>query len=101
MTETTTKCEHANTEITLDDQIKCKDCGSILEFVEKKVATATSMRAAKALQEEIAVAGRYIASAFDDSFVVYLKIKGNIKEEVLCKKKGNRSFQIFKRLSVI
>lgn len=97
----TTKCEHINTEVSRDDQIRCKDCGAILEYVEKKVGTATSVKAAKTMQEEMAVTGKYTASSFEDGFVVYSRVRNNIREEVLCHKTGHRSYQVLKRLSVV
>jgi len=99
--KTATKCEHNNTEITLEDQIRCKDCGTILESVEKQVGTANSAKAARSLQEEIAVTGRYIATTFENGFVVFSKTRNNIKEEVICRKTGNRFYHIIKRLSMI
>jgi len=94
------ECEHANIDITLGDQIKCNDCGTILESVMKKIGNATSVIAAKRLQEEFAVAGKYTASAFDSGFVVYSRTRNNLKEEVICRKIGIRSYHILKRLSV-
>lgn len=99
--EIPTKCEHIDFEITLDDRIRCKECGAILQYAEKKLANATSMRMAKTLQEEIAVSGKYTASSFDSGFIVFSRVRNNLKEEVICKKTGNRSYQIVKRLSVV
>jgi len=94
------ECGHANIDMTLSDQIRCKDCGALLDSVEKKVGNATSVIGAKRLQEEMAVMGKYTASAFSDGFVVYSRIRNNIREEVLCRKAGVRMYHILKRLSV-
>lgn len=82
-----------------DGLIKCRLCGQILESSEKELATFSSKRMAKAMLEEIAVAGKYTASSFDDGFVVYIKEKNNLKEEVGGKKKNKRTYVVYKRIS--
>jgi len=94
------KHEHEG-EVTLDELIKCRICGENLPSTEKEIATFSSKTMLKSALEEIAVAGRYTASGFSDSFVIYSKDTENIREEVSGKRKNSRAFVIYKRLSTI
>ena len=91
--------EH-DVEITIDGLLKCRLCGVFLQNTEKELATFSSKRMAKDMLEEIAVAGKYVATSFNDGFVTYTKEGHGIREEVYGRKKNERTYTIVKRLSV-
>ena len=93
--------EHVHdVEITADSLLRCRSCGAFLENTEKELATFSSKSMTRNMLEEIAVAGKYIATSFSDGFITYTKEGHGIREEVYGKKKNERTYAIIKRLSV-
>ena len=92
--------EHEHEIEIIDGVLKCWSCGELLENTEKELATFSSRRMAKDMLEEIAVAGKYVATSFSDGFVTYTKEERGIREEVFGRKKNERTYAIVKRLSV-
>jgi len=83
--------------LQLDGIIKCRTCGVMLSNMEEEITTVTSRRRAEKVLQELAVAGGYRASGFDDGFVVYRIEKNGNEEEVTAKKKEGVGYKVVKR----
>ena len=64
---------------------------------ETTINIVQSKSKAKDILENIAVAGKYKASGFNNGFVIYSKEKGDTIEEVTAKKVSGRKFEVFRR----
>ena len=86
--------------ISLDGQLKCRTCGEFLEQATEEIASVGSRKTAKRFLDELAVAGNYYASSYENGFIVFSKARDGIVEELTGEKFGERDFRIVKRFSV-
>lgn len=87
--------------LQLDGLILCRTCGKFLPYMEEIIAVATSQRRMNLIMQEIAVAGHYVATTFENGYVVYSRVKDSNQEEIVAKKHGIRSYKIMKRVTSV
>ena len=92
-----TECEH-DALIGLDCIIRCRLCGDVLPYSIETITKVQSSTRAKRILDEIAVAGNYRASSFNDSFIVYSRCRDSLIEEVSVEKVKDREFRVFKKI---
>jgi hypothetical protein len=88
-----------NPTVGLDNIIKCQTCGDILPYAEKEICKVSSANRVQRVLEEIAVAGGYVASSFENGFIVYTNTIAGIREEVTASKISGRNYRVYKRMS--
>ena len=87
--------------ITLDGRIQCRDCGETLTNAEREITKVNSATRVRGVLEEIAMAGQYVVTGQHDGFPVYSrKLDNNITEEVTGEKLADRSYKVYKILSM-
>ncbi len=84
--------------VGLDSVIKCRICGQVLSYAEQELGKVSSAKMANRLLDEIAIKGEFHAEAFKDDFIVYVKDKNGLREEVTAKKKSERVYVILQKL---
>jgi len=79
--------------------IRCRTCGEILPYAEVEICKVSSALMANRTIQAMAVTGKYMASSFNDDFVIYTRKINGIKEEITGEKIADRQYRVFKRLS--
>ena len=84
--------------ITLDGRLICRICGESLKQATEEIASVGSKKTANRILGELAVAGNYYASPYENGFIVFSKTREDgIVEELVGEKFGTRDFRIIKR----
>lgn len=93
-------CSHEGV-VGLDGLLKCRNCGAIMDKFVTVITKTQSIKRAKQIIEEIAVAGGYEANRFNGEFVVYAKQQGNtnmqdmpVVEEITATKIGDKEYEV-------
>lgn len=86
--------------IGTDHLIRCRTCGKLLPSMEETITKVNSGLKAVRVLAEIAVAGKYTASGFNERFVIYSKVKDNLIEDITATKLKQREFVIFRKIFV-
>jgi hypothetical protein len=86
-------------ELQLNGQIVCRVCGEFFPFMEIEICKVDSSNRVQHVLEEIAVAGKYTASTFQNGIIVYSRIKeGGVREEITASKLSKRNFRVYKKI---
>jgi hypothetical protein len=86
-------------EVQLNGQIICRLCGEFFPYMEMEICKVDSANRVQHVMEEIAVAGKYMASSFQNGIIVYSRIQSNgLREELTASKISKRSFKVYKKI---
>ena len=84
--------------IGTDSLIRCRTCGIILPQMTEEVCKVYSAKGATKVLNEMATAGKYRANSLENGFVVYVRERNGLREEVTGEKLSKRTFRVIKRL---
>ena len=91
-------CKH-EAFISLDNLIHCKLCGLILDFSEEVISKTQSAVNARKIQDS--VASGYKVLSYDGKFVVYARASGNLIEQIIVRKEGDRKYLVIKKNFIV
>ena len=87
-------CQHDY--IISEGKIKCRLCDKEIVRLTKSLAVCQSLKQARRILDELAIANKYVADRWESNSVIYSRIEDRIRHELRIIQGGKRKWTIVK-----